>query len=169
MACSNGSPLLVHFFDEIKQDDHVADNQANQICDSEERHESKRRSHDREASQRPYDAVRSGRETRQPQQRPERRQHPARGAARRHRGRQEIAGTEVRLAAGDGSVSGLTLFHHLIDGFRNSDLRNHVADLLGLDTTQYTSNQMTYDLRRLGLKGLIYRPTPCCPFRFAAP
>jgi len=52
----------------------------------------------------------------------------------------------------------LTLFHHLIDGFCNADLRSHVADLLGMDTAQYTSNQMTYDLRRLRLKGLIYRP-----------
>ena len=33
-----------------------------------------------------------------------------------------------------------------------------MADLLGVDTAQYTSNQMTYDLRRLRLKGLIYRP-----------
>jgi hypothetical protein len=26
----------------------------------------------------------------------------------------------------------LTMFHHLIDGFRNRDLRRQVADLLGL-------------------------------------
>jgi hypothetical protein len=52
----------------------------------------------------------------------------------------------------------LTLFQHLIDGFRNSDLRSHVADLLGVTAAEYTSNQMTYDLRRLRLKGLIYRP-----------
>jgi hypothetical protein len=26
----------------------------------------------------------------------------------------------------------LTLFQHLIDGFRNHDLRQHVADLLGV-------------------------------------
>jgi hypothetical protein len=32
----------------------------------------------------------------------------------------------------------------------------HVADLLGVSSTEY---QMTYDLRRLRLKGLIYRPT----------
>jgi len=51
----------------------------------------------------------------------------------------------------------LTLFQHLIDGFRNCDLRGQVADLLGVRTAQYTSNQMTYDLRRLCLKGLIYR------------
>jgi hypothetical protein len=52
----------------------------------------------------------------------------------------------------------LTLFQHLIDGFRHHDLRQHVADLLGVSLTAYTSNQMTYDLRRLRLKGLIYRP-----------
>lgn len=52
----------------------------------------------------------------------------------------------------------LTLFQHLIDGFRNRDLRQHVADLLGVKVPDYSSNQMTYDLRRLRLKGLIYRP-----------
>ena len=52
----------------------------------------------------------------------------------------------------------LTLFHHLIDGFCHADLRQHVAHLLGVDPAEYTSNQMTYDLRRLRLKGLIYRP-----------
>ena len=52
----------------------------------------------------------------------------------------------------------LTMFHHLIDGFRNHDLRPQVADLLGVALTAYTPGQMTYDLRRLRLKGLIYRP-----------
>jgi len=52
----------------------------------------------------------------------------------------------------------LTLFHHLIDGFHNRDLRVLVADLLGVTTEQYTAGQMTYDLRRLRLKGLIFRP-----------
>ncbi len=52
----------------------------------------------------------------------------------------------------------LTLFQHLIDGFRNRDLRQQVADLLGVTLEQYTPHQMTYDLRRLRLKGLIYRP-----------
>jgi hypothetical protein len=52
----------------------------------------------------------------------------------------------------------LTLFQHLIDGFRNRDLRQQVADLLGVTLAQYTPHQMTYDLRRLRLKGLIYRP-----------
>ena len=52
----------------------------------------------------------------------------------------------------------LTLFQHLIDGFHNRALRTLVADLLGVTTEQYTATQMTYDLRRLRLKGLIYRP-----------
>jgi len=52
----------------------------------------------------------------------------------------------------------LTLFQHLIDGFHNRDLRVLVADLLGVTSTDYTGAQMTYDLRRLRLKGLIFRP-----------
>jgi hypothetical protein len=53
---------------------------------------------------------------------------------------------------------GLTMFQHLINGFHNHDLRQQVADLLGLTLAEYTPHQMTYDLRRLRLKGLIYRP-----------
>jgi hypothetical protein len=52
----------------------------------------------------------------------------------------------------------LTLFQHLIDGFHNRDLRQHVIALLGVTSEQYTAGQMTYDLRRLRLKGLIFRP-----------
>jgi len=52
----------------------------------------------------------------------------------------------------------LSLFTHLIQGFRNRDLRRHVADLLGADPAAYSAAKMTYDLRRLRLKGLIYRP-----------
>lgn len=52
----------------------------------------------------------------------------------------------------------LTLFQHLIDGFHNRDLRGFVVDLLGVTTEQYTAGQMTYNLRRLRLKGLIFRP-----------
>jgi len=42
--------------------------------------------------------------------------------------------------------------------FRNHDLRQQVADLLGDDAGRVHAHQMTYDLRRLRLKGLIYRP-----------
>jgi hypothetical protein len=52
----------------------------------------------------------------------------------------------------------LSLFTHLIQGFRHRDLRRQVADLLGADLGSYTAAKMTYDLRRLRLKGLIYRP-----------
>jgi hypothetical protein len=52
----------------------------------------------------------------------------------------------------------LSLFTHLIQGFRNRDLRRQVADLLGVDPASYSAAKMTYDLRRLRLKGLIYRP-----------
>jgi hypothetical protein len=52
----------------------------------------------------------------------------------------------------------LSLFTHLIQGFRNRDLRAHVADLLGVEPASYSAAKMTYDLRRLRLKGLIYRP-----------
>jgi hypothetical protein len=49
------------------------------------------------------------------------------------------------------AISGFT---HLPRGFRNRDLRPHVEALLG---RPYSTAQMTYDLRRLRLKGLIHR------------
>jgi hypothetical protein len=51
-------------------------------------------------------------------------------------------------------LQALTAFAHLPRGFRNRDLRPHVAALFG---SAYTTSQMTYDLRRLRLKGLIHR------------
>jgi hypothetical protein len=51
----------------------------------------------------------------------------------------------------------LSLFTHLIDGFRNQDLRRAVIDLLGSAAEDYTSQQATYDLRRLCRKGLLHR------------
>jgi len=48
----------------------------------------------------------------------------------------------------------LTLFTHLVNGFRNADLRRHVQASLDVE---YTSTMMTYDLRRLVRKGIIYR------------
>ena len=56
-----------------------------------------------------------------------------------------------------------TLFQHLIDGFHNRDLRVLVAALLGVTIADYTGAQMTYDLRRLRLKGLIFPATPHPP------
>lgn len=51
----------------------------------------------------------------------------------------------------------LTLFTHLLNGFRNQDLRHLVADLLDPRASPYGVNQATYDLRRLTRKGLIFR------------
>jgi hypothetical protein len=51
-------------------------------------------------------------------------------------------------------LQAITGFTHLPRGFRNRDLRPHVAALLG---RPYSTTQMTYDLRRLRLKGLIHR------------
>lgn len=48
----------------------------------------------------------------------------------------------------------LAVFVHAVTGFTNRSLRGLVAGLLGTD---YTANQMTYDLRRLRLHGLIQR------------
>jgi hypothetical protein len=51
-------------------------------------------------------------------------------------------------------LQALTGFAHLPHGFRNRDLRPQVEALLG---RSYSRTQMTYDLRRLRLKGLIHR------------
>ena len=48
----------------------------------------------------------------------------------------------------------LCLVVHAVTGFTNKSLRGPVAGLLGTD---YTSSQMSYDLRRLRLHGLISR------------
>jgi predicted MarR family transcription regulator len=48
----------------------------------------------------------------------------------------------------------LCAFIHAVAGFTNHSLRGLVAGLLGHD---YSTSQMTYDLRRLRLHGLIQR------------
>jgi hypothetical protein len=51
----------------------------------------------------------------------------------------------------------LCMFLLLPRGFDHKTLRVQVASLLGLTLEQYTASMMTYDLRRLRLKGLISR------------
>src|SRR5438309_7772585 len=51
----------------------------------------------------------------------------------------------------------LLLFRLLPRGFRNQELREHLAPLLGKDHSTCTQGQMTYQLRRLRLHGLIER------------
>ena len=69
--------------------------------------------------------------------------------------------TAAALKFGDPRVMALlqaiVLFCLLPQGFSNAQLRGHVARLLGKEPAQYTRGQMTYDLRRLRLHGLIER------------
>lgn len=51
----------------------------------------------------------------------------------------------------------LVLFRLLPCGFRSRDLREHVATLLGDDTSHWTQGRLTYQLRRLRLHGMIER------------
>jgi hypothetical protein len=51
----------------------------------------------------------------------------------------------------------LVLFRLLPCGFRSRDLREHLAQLLGDDPSQWTQGRLTYQLRRLRLHGLIER------------
>jgi len=54
-------------------------------------------------------------------------------------------------------LAALLAFRVLPDGFQNRDLRETVAPLLGLPVDDYGRGRMTYDLRRLRLRGLIER------------
>jgi len=54
-------------------------------------------------------------------------------------------------------LAALCLFLTRPAGFRNAQLRQHVAALLGRDLADYRPAQMTYDLRRLRRKGFICR------------
>ena len=51
----------------------------------------------------------------------------------------------------------LCVFRLLPNGFTNAGLRRHLAPLLGKTPDLMTSGQITYDLRRLRLHGLIER------------
>jgi hypothetical protein len=62
----------------------------------------------------------------------------------------DSARTQALLAA-------LVVFRLLPNGFRNRDLRAHLAPLLGIDPALMTPGRMSYDLRRLRLHGLIER------------
>jgi len=54
-------------------------------------------------------------------------------------------------------LAALVVFRLLPDGFRNRELRAHLAPLLGIDPVHMTPGRMTYELRRLRLHGLIER------------
>ena len=65
------------------------------------------------------------------------------------------------LAFGDPVVlaffSALLMFRLLVRGFSNRDLRDHVAQLLTCSPDEFGPGRMSYQLRRLRLKGLIRR------------
>lgn len=52
-------------------------------------------------------------------------------------------------------LTSLCGFFHILAGFRNRELWSRVRELLGDET--YTQRQMTYDLKRLRLNGLVHR------------
>jgi hypothetical protein len=54
-------------------------------------------------------------------------------------------------------LSAACAFRLLPNGFTNRDLRTHLAPLLGRRYEDMTSGQITYDLRRLRIHGLIQR------------
>ena len=62
----------------------------------------------------------------------------------------------------------LLRFDLLPQGFRNRDLRKTVAALCGLSPDDYGGGRMTYDLRRLRLRGLIERTPRTQRYRLTA-
>jgi len=54
-------------------------------------------------------------------------------------------------------LAALTAFVPATQGFTHRTLRPVVADLMAVDAGHYTTGQLTYDLRRLRLKGIIWR------------
>jgi DNA-binding HxlR family transcriptional regulator len=62
----------------------------------------------------------------------------------------------------------LLLFLFVQGTFRNKDLREHIAPLLGMEPSQLTPGRVTYDLRRLRLHGLIERIPKTHSYRITA-
>ena len=72
-------------------------------------------------------------------------------------GDQRVAGLRLDALRTQMLLSALVVFRLLPGGFTNHDLRQLLAPLLGLDPSALTCGQMTDDLRRLRLHGLIQR------------
>jgi len=70
---------------------------------------------------------------------------------------QRTAGLRFAEARAQALLSALLVFRLLPHGFTNRDLRALTAELLGKDPDQLSAGQMTYDLRRLRVHGLITR------------
>jgi len=72
-------------------------------------------------------------------------------------GSQRASGLPFDAARTQALLAALVVFRLLPHGFRNADLRAHLAPLLGLTPADMTQGRMSYDLRRLRLHGLIER------------
>jgi hypothetical protein len=70
---------------------------------------------------------------------------------------QRVPGLRFTDPRAQALLSTLCVFRLLPRGFTHRDLRNHLAPQLGLRPEDMTSGQITYDLRRLRLHGLIAR------------
>ncbi|MCA1682112.1 MAG: hypothetical protein LC700_03080, partial [Actinobacteria bacterium] len=70
---------------------------------------------------------------------------------------QRVPGMRFTDPRAQALLSTLCVFRLLPRGFTNRDLRVHLAPQLGLSPEHMTSGQITYDLRRLRLHGLIAR------------
>jgi hypothetical protein len=70
---------------------------------------------------------------------------------------QRTSGLRFADAAVQALLSALLMFRLLPEGFSNRELRNHWAPLMGKAPETMTPGQMTYQLRRLRLHGLIER------------
>jgi len=67
------------------------------------------------------------------------------------------AGMPVTSPRVQALLAAICAFRLLPNGFTNRDLRTHLAPLLGLAPEDMTSGQISYDLRRLRIHGLIER------------
>jgi hypothetical protein len=72
-------------------------------------------------------------------------------------GSQRASALPLHSARTQALLAALVVFRLLPHGFRNADLRAHLAPLLGLDPSLMTQGRMTYELRRLRLHRLIAR------------
>ena len=68
-----------------------------------------------------------------------------------------IAGLPLGDPRAQALLQALLVFRLLPNGFRNPDLRELLAELLGRAPDQITAGQISYDLRRLRAHGLITR------------
>ncbi len=68
-----------------------------------------------------------------------------------------VAGLKLGQQRSHALLTALPMFRLQANGFLNRDLRELTAQLRGLDPDAVTAGQMTYDLRRLRLHGLIQK------------